>query len=672
MALTQNKVAFLQTPRTATAVLTTASTDLDDSPTTAVHLLTAGSNGSRLVGLTAIPRDTVTATRVDVWLSKDGGATLHLIGDFVVAAHTVANATAIPVSSSGLSMRNVAELEADDRLYVSASVSLAAGIVVFAKFIDYGGPVPYPSRYVANSGSDSNDGLTGATAWQTLGKVNATTLAPGSTIAFNGGDVFAGYLDLSDRAGASGAPITFTSYGTGRATINSGNGIAVYGKDIQHIVIDGINLVGSGVGMNLNHGLMVYNTSGSSNKKQYIRIRNMEIRGFNRNGVVIGSEPGDGSASGYNDVIIENVYAHDNGEVGILSYGYTVGTAHTNISVLNCRVINNEHHGVVLSACGSSLIEGCVADGNGAVYTGGTAAFMIYDATTTMIRGCEAYGQMTPNAGGGNGFNIDQNCTNCVLEYSYAHNNEGAGIELYGAASGTWANNTVRYCVSENNGANVPFNGALTYATAGGAMTGARVYNNVFHMGIAGRGCVRILNNNLQGDFINNIFYAASGADLIKTQTEAEGPLTPHAGLLFRGNNYYPTGAFAIRWGGSNYASRSAWRAAYTSQETISGSDVSVSVNPRLASPGGGGMINAIAANLTAYRLLSSSPMIGVGLDITALLGIDEGGRDFYGVGVPHASGSGFNIGADGAGEGAPEPPGVFDFNRAYVPVLAL
>lgn len=137
MAVTQNKIVTLQTVKTATAVLTTASTDLDDAPTASVLLFTAGADGARLVGLTAVPRTTVTATRIDVWLSKDSGTTQRLIHTFLVGAHTVANATAIPVTESGLSQDNYIDLEASDRIYVSASVALAGGIVIFAKFANY-------------------------------------------------------------------------------------------------------------------------------------------------------------------------------------------------------------------------------------------------------------------------------------------------------------------------------------------------------------------------------------------------------------------------------------------------------------------------------------------------------------------------------------------------------
>lgn len=137
MAVSQNKVVTLQTPKTATAVVDTASTDLDDAPTTSVLLVTFGANGGRLMGLTAVPRATVTATRLDMWLSKDSGTTKRLIDTALMAAHTVAATTEIPTTDFGYSPDNYIDFEAADRIYMSTAVTLAGGIVICAKYAEY-------------------------------------------------------------------------------------------------------------------------------------------------------------------------------------------------------------------------------------------------------------------------------------------------------------------------------------------------------------------------------------------------------------------------------------------------------------------------------------------------------------------------------------------------------
>lgn len=137
MAVTANSIITPQTLKTAYAVVDTASTDLDDAPTTTALLLTAGANGARLTRLNAVPRATVTPTRLDLWLSKDSGTTKRLIDTVLVAATTVANTSEIPTTDFGYSEDNPLMLEALDRLYVSTAVSLAGGIVVHAGYSDY-------------------------------------------------------------------------------------------------------------------------------------------------------------------------------------------------------------------------------------------------------------------------------------------------------------------------------------------------------------------------------------------------------------------------------------------------------------------------------------------------------------------------------------------------------
>ena len=137
MAVSQNKIVTPQTPKTATCVLVTASTDIDDAPTTSVLLYTAGANGARITRISAMPRATVTASLIGLFLSKDAGTTQRLIDSVVMAAHTVANTTEIPTTDFGYSEDNPLILEAADRLYATTAVSLAGGIIVLASGADY-------------------------------------------------------------------------------------------------------------------------------------------------------------------------------------------------------------------------------------------------------------------------------------------------------------------------------------------------------------------------------------------------------------------------------------------------------------------------------------------------------------------------------------------------------
>ena len=58
--------------------------------------------------------------------------------------------------------------------------------------------------------------------------------------------------------GTVAKPITVSSYGTGRATINAGSGNGLYAYNCSGIVISNINFVGSGSTVNTKDGIMFY------------------------------------------------------------------------------------------------------------------------------------------------------------------------------------------------------------------------------------------------------------------------------------------------------------------------------------------------------------------------------------------------------------------------------
>lgn len=138
MALT-NTAVFAQTPKTATAVTTAAcGTISGDTPTNTVELLTAGSDGCIVTRLTAMPRATVTASSLLLFISKDGGATMRLIDSELMAAFTVTATTAIPETSfANYSETTPLRLESGDKLYVGNQVALASGVVWAAQYTNF-------------------------------------------------------------------------------------------------------------------------------------------------------------------------------------------------------------------------------------------------------------------------------------------------------------------------------------------------------------------------------------------------------------------------------------------------------------------------------------------------------------------------------------------------------
>lgn len=73
----------------------------------------------------------------------------------------------------------------------------------------------------ATAGDDTKDGLTTATAWKSIAKVNGSSFAPGDQILFKRGEVWRESL-VPPSSGSSGNPIKFDAYGAGDAPTITG------------------------------------------------------------------------------------------------------------------------------------------------------------------------------------------------------------------------------------------------------------------------------------------------------------------------------------------------------------------------------------------------------------------------------------------------------------------
>ncbi|MDB5211020.1 MAG: Right-handed parallel beta-helix repeat-containing protein [Sediminibacterium sp.] len=77
------------------------------------------------------------------------------------------------------------------------------------------------SYYFSTSGSDANTGITSASPFKTITKLNALILKPGDSILFKCGDTLRGQINLN-YSGTASLPIVFTSYGSGVKPVISG------------------------------------------------------------------------------------------------------------------------------------------------------------------------------------------------------------------------------------------------------------------------------------------------------------------------------------------------------------------------------------------------------------------------------------------------------------------
>lgn len=104
--------------------------------------------------------------------------------------------------------------------------------------------------YVSPAGHNRRSGRSPATAWRTIGRVNQARLRPGDTVEFQAGAVFSDAQLQPHNSGTSRAPILFTSYGNGQATLGQG----VWFASIRWIWIEGLRLTGAAYGIQSGYG----------------------------------------------------------------------------------------------------------------------------------------------------------------------------------------------------------------------------------------------------------------------------------------------------------------------------------------------------------------------------------------------------------------------------------
>ncbi|MBC7508578.1 MAG: hypothetical protein H7320_07490, partial [Ferruginibacter sp.] len=110
--------------------------------------------------------------------------------------------------------------------------------------------------YISAKGTDANTGLTPATAWQTISKLNASfgLIAAGDSILFKCGETFYGSV-IVGKSGTTGLPIVFSSYGTGAKP-----------------VITGFTMPSAWT--NMGNGVWKTNVAGASNNLKVVTINN--------------------------------------------------------------------------------------------------------------------------------------------------------------------------------------------------------------------------------------------------------------------------------------------------------------------------------------------------------------------------------------------------------------
>lgn len=522
--------------------------------------------------------------------------------------------------------------------------------------------VPAPAYYVRPTGSDDNPGTSPELAWRTLARVNEAALEPGDRVLLEGGASFDGTLELhAEDLGTPSAPIVISAYGEGRATVLAGDARGVLLYNTAGVEISRLDVVGSGRESNGEDGIVAYVDLPGDVKLEHLVIDDVTVSGFGKSGLVVGADSGN---SGFRHVRITRVRAHDNAVSGITVYGAwsetPTGYAMEDVYIGHCIVHDNSgisglsHHtgsGIVIGGVDGGVIERSVARHNGWLNTavGGPIGIWAWDSNNITIQYNEAYDNRTASTADGGGFDLDGGVTNSVVQYNYSHDNDGAGFLLaqYGGAPRPFANNVVRYNISQNDGRRNGYGGIHFWAASSelsnNPVRDVAVYGNTIFVSPSVNGgtpsALRFQSGTRDVRVHNNLFVTTGGARLADISSG-------QTGLLVQGNAYWASGDdFRIVSSGTSYDSLEAWRLA-TGHEQQGDVATGVMADPLLSDAGGGLALGDadLLSTVSAYQLQPGSPLIDAGLDLGALLGLSSDLEDFYGASAPQ--GAAYDIGA--------------------------
>jgi hypothetical protein len=481
------------------------------------------------------------------------------------------------------------------------------------------------------AGSDNNDGKTPETAWKTFSVVNQTTFEAGDRILLKKGGIWNEQL-YPKGSGTDDKPITVTAYGSGSKPIINGGGMAggtVYLRNASNWIIRDLEVTNyaSERGTVYREGIMVENANGGTLRN--IRIQDNYVHDVSssfRYPTVSGAEGGPHAFGGisvyvggttgtdkFDGVWIEGNTVERIGRTGIVVWDQRFNGADfatINVTIRENYVKQADSDGILTFGANGAVIEHNIAE-EGGNYSeegefNGSAAIWPTRGKNNIVQFNESFNTNKPE-GDGQGFNLDIDTMDSIVQYNYSHGNKG-GFMLFvdahltpGVLTGS-SNNVVRYNISQNDLTH-------TFDFAGGVTPDTQIYNNTIYIG------------------------TGQNTKIIDHEWDDAGNI--NAPYSFRNNLVYNLGQGGYNLPGVNGSFDH--NLLYGNHPVSEPENTNpVTANPLLVAQGSGG----IGWNtVDGYKLREGSPALGAGAIIT-----DNGGRDYWGNSVSAANPP--NIGA--------------------------
>lgn len=361
-------------------------------------------------------------------------------------------------------------------------------------------------------GNDAHDGLTPASAWRSLARVNAQVFQPGDELRFRAGTHNTGQL-APRGSGATNRPIRITTYGSGARPRLDGEGRVLDTlllRNIEFWEVEGLEITNLGERREpWRTGVRV--VADGFGKMRHIHLRNLYVRDVNgdlrkeQEGCGIYFESRGGNQSHFDGLVIENcrVVRTDRNGICQRSRG---GPRSLGVVIRGNVLEDIGGDGIKLWGSNGGLIEHNVVRGGRMRCEDYAAGIWPFDSDDTLIQFNEVSGMR--GIKDGQGFDSDYRCRRSVFQYNYSHNNEG-GFMLICAPGHSYNEGTiVRYNVSRNDG----LNSARVFHISGARNT--LIHNNTIYVG-AHQDLPLVRFTEWDGGhgtdtrFVNNLFYVA-------------------------------------------------------------------------------------------------------------------------------------------------------------------
>jgi hypothetical protein len=452
-------------------------------------------------------------------------------------------------------------------------------------------------------GDDKKPGTDRTKAWRTLGRVSQQAFEPGDTILLKRNCVWEEPLRLKGK-GTKDQPIRISAYGEGpqpRIVVKDSDGISADGP-ISGWHINSLEVAGADTYSPRDkksgkvHGIHFT----QSDPCDDLRITECLVHDVPGAGIACYTT-GDPRPV-FTDLVIEDCRVFNAG-IGISTCaGPTYGPEYfPNFRVARCTTHDIGTDGIIPFCGTDGVIDHCTAFRTGIGITKRSPVGIWYAwATRCVIQFCESYDNHTAgNTADGGGFDIDGGCTDCIMQYNYSHDNDGAGYLICSWDTEKYPIKGIicRYNLSLNDGLANDY-GSIHFWQA----WDSHVYNNTCVARQASP--VKFMTSSRNITLANNIFFVDSSEDraIIKSDHDIRTS-------TFRNNLYFRNN------GGVRFELPEGELASFESFVKHVGSEGEKSEDPLFA-----------ALKFDDINLKAASPCLGAGLKLP-----DMGGRDYAG-----------------------------------------